>query len=394
MSAVSNIPGTNNYVLQAAIGAYADEAYTNARKLVGTGLVSSNPDVDTKTETFVGQMRWRRPINQVINTASLTDSTRGALSTYGKAMLNYIKTVRTHGAEDVNMTEVITQENGLAKFGRDLAETRTQDEHNAILAVMKGVAISELLYGAGNASGSAGLGGQTFENDPASLRHGFYVDLGANKPVVPASAAQQGAARAEGFLNALGMAFKDYEPAYAYLVTSPETMASLRSANLVDTDKVTDGEIEFSTIFQGKLRLIQTRANQGLTPSELAKINTGAGIDLVGTKTSFIVLPGNVSMNPLSVPKPVGIDEDEGAYQGGGSTSVWYRWGYVAHPAGYSWEGSKEAFPTDANYMGLRLQNGTLTTLAAAANVTDLRGVWDRRFSSALALGILPVFHN
>ena len=240
MTARTNVTGADNFVLQEAISAYTDEAYTTARKLSGTGIVGSNPNINTNTETFVGQVRWFKPLNPSINIASLTDSAAGTKTSYTSDFVNYIKTVRTHGAEKVNMQQIVTQQDGLAKIGRDFAETRAQDEHNGLLAVLKGVAISEAINGAAAGSGATGLGGQTFDNDPTDKKYGFYVDLGAAKPIVAATTVIQGAARAEGFLNAFGQAYKDYEPEYAYLVTSPEVLASMRSANLVDQTKVTD----------------------------------------------------------------------------------------------------------------------------------------------------------
>jgi hypothetical protein len=387
------VAGASQFVLQKAISAYSDEAYTNARKLSGTGIVGDNPNIDTSTETFIGQVRWFKPLNPTINVASLTDATDGTPTDYGSDFLNYIKSVRTHGAKKVNMQQVVTQQDGLAKVGRDFAETRAQDEHNAILAVCKGVAISEALYGAGSASGQAGLGGQTFDNDPTSKRYGFYVDLGANKPVGAATSAVHGAARAESFLQAFGMAYKDYEPEFAYLVTSPEIMASLRSANLVDDTPVVDGNVTFNTIFQGKFRIIQTRATQSLSSAELAKLNAGAGVDIVGTKTSFIVLPGAIAMKGLDVPDSVEITRNGNAYKGGGTTTIWYRWGFVLAPAGYDWNGAKEAFPSDADYMSV-VEGSTQKALTAVTSTDAAAGVWSRKTTSALALGILPVFHS
>ena len=396
MTVTTNLAGATNFVLQSVIGAYADEAYTNAKKLSGTGIVGSNPQIQTDTETFVGQMRWFKPLNPTINVASLVSAAEGNKTTYASEYLKYIKTVRTHGAEKVNMQQVVTQQDGLAKIGRDFAETRAQDEHNAILSVLKGVAISEAILGTTDASGSAGLGGQTFDNDPVSRRYGFYVDLGSAKPVVDATAILQGASRAEGFLRAFGMAYKDYEPEYAYLITSPEVMASLRSANLVDETQVVDGSVNFSTIFQGKFRLIQTRASQGLSTTELSRLNDGTGVNITGTKTSFIVLPGAIAMAGLTVPDPTEIFRNANTYAGGGSTSIWHRWGYVLAPAGYDWVGSESAFPEDADYKAV-LESSTqkaLESIAATTGADNTVGVWNRKFTSALSLGILPVFHS
>lgn len=417
MGAETNVAGATNFVLQEAISAYSDEAYTNAKKLSGTGIVGDNPNINTSTETFIGQVRWFKPMNPTINVASLTDSTAGTGSVYASDFSTYVKTVRTYGATQVNLQSVVTQQDGLAKIGRDFAEHRAQDEHNAILAVLKGVAISEALNGAGTSSAGTGLGGQTFDNDPTVKQYGFYVDLGAAAPVIAATTAIQGAARAEGFLNALGMGWKDYEPDYAYLVVSPQTLASLRSANLVDKDAVVEANVTFSTIFGGKFRLIQTRASQGFSAAQLAKINTGAGVNIVGTKTSFIVLPGSVAMRALNVPIPVEITRAGSSYHGGGSSDIWHRWGYVAHPGGYDWVGSTTVFPTDKEYQYIvdsaQSGSGKITTdgaeVASNPNVAagipqslvdqadalaiTARGTWNRKATSALSLGILPVFH-
>jgi hypothetical protein len=193
----------------------------------------------------------------------------------------------------------------------------------------------------------------------------------------------------------MGMAWKDYEPDYAYLVVSPEVMASLRSANLVDDVTVSEANINFNTIFGGKFRLLQTRASQGFSSAQLTKINTGAGIDIVGTKTSFIVLPGSIAMEALDVPVPTEIYRDGRAYKGGGSTDIWYRWGYVAHPAGYDWTGATTAFPSDSDYQSA-VEGGTPTDLTSVVSSTlaSTTGVWNRKASSALSLGILPVFHS
>jgi hypothetical protein len=393
MTIVTNIPGATAFALQSAVGAYSDEAYTNARKLSGTAVVSGNPQIDTSTETFIGQMRWFKPLNPTINIGSITDATAGTPTTYTSDFAKYIKTVRTHGAQNINLQSVVTQVDGLAKIARDFAETRAQDEHNAIMGVLKGVAIAEALNGAATGSGATGLGGQTFTNDPTDKRYGFYVDLGANAPVIAATTAIQGAGRAEGFMQAIGMAFKDYEPEYMYLVTSPEVLASFRSANLTDDVAVTEGNMVFNTIFNGKIRLIQSRTTQAMSTAQLAKINTGAGVDIVGTKTSFLLLPGAIAMEQLTLDIPVEVTRLGSAYHGSGSSDIWYRWGYVVHPAGYDWNGVQTTFPSDADYSN-SVTGGTPELLVNATVGVTTTGTWTRKTNSALSLGILPVFHS
>jgi hypothetical protein len=386
-------------VLQNAITGYSDEAYTTAKKLSSTAIVGGNPNIDTNTETFIGQVRWYKPLNPYVNVASLTDKTPGTKTNYSSDFLNYIKTVRTHGAEKVNMTEVVTRVDGLAKVGRDFGQTRAMDEHNAILSVLKGVAISEAIVGAV----TGGAGGQTWSNLPESTTNGFYVDLGSSKiisgpglnPAGAANLAYLGAARAEGFLEAFGKAYKDYEPEYAYLITSPSTLMSLRSANLVDEQGVVDGNINFSTIFGGKFRLLQTRESMGLSSAQFTAINAaGTGTDIATTQnTTFIVLPGALALEQLAVPDQTEITRDGNAFKGGGITSIWYRWGYVLAPAGYNWAGSQTDFPDNAGYMAVWDTTATAGWEALTAATTPSKGVWERKASSVLSLGILPVFH-
>jgi len=388
----------NKYVLQETIGAYTDEAYTNAKRLSNTGFVTPNGTIDTNQETFIGQMRWHTPMNPIINIASLIDPTDGIPSNYASDFLRYIKTVRTQGAYKVNLTQLVTGEDGLAKMGRDFSETRGTDEHNAILSILKGVAISEAFRGAASVEGSSlGLGGQTFDNEPTNRNYGFYVDLG-NDPIVATNGL--GASRVQGFIEAIGMAWKDYEPEYAYLVLDPMMLAQFRSANLIDTDRITDGSIDFETILSGKFRLVKSRANTSFNATERAAINGGSGVDIVGTRTSFVVLPGAIAMETVAIPEPVGIDKDESSYHGGGSTDIWYRWGYVAHPVGYDWRGPDNKFPSDADYKGVTVGSSNVVVPITDASVSagtaedDVESVWRRKTSSALSLGILPVFHG
>ncbi len=115
-------------------------------------------------------------------------------------------------------------------------------------------------------------------------------------------------------------------------------------------------------------------------------------------------------MAALSVPAPVEIYRDARAYNGGGSTDIWYRWGNVYHPGGYDWAGRTTQFPSDADYMsvidpaasgaGAAIAANTPQPLAAylnaagaAAAQAGLKGTWTRKTSSALSLGILPIFH-
>jgi hypothetical protein len=100
-------------------------------------------------------------------------------------------------------------------------------------------------------------------------------------------------------------------------------------------------------------------------------------------------------MKSLVIDEDVEIDRNAAAYKGGGTTQIWYRWGYVLHPAGYDWAGSDAAFPSDADYMSV-MEGATQRVLTSVVSGTlaSTTGVWARKATSALSLGILPVFHS
>jgi hypothetical protein len=62
-------------------------------------------------------------------------------------------------------------------------------------------------------------------------------------------------------------------------------------------------------------------------------------------------------------------------------------------PTGMDWIGDQEAFPTNAEYQYV-IESGTGDTLLnATSGLANCTGTWGRKASSALTLGILPVFH-
>jgi len=369
------ITNTDFQNIALAISAYSDEAYTTAKKLNGTGIVAADQRIDASGESFVGQFRWYKPLAATVNVASLASATNGTYTSITTDVANFVKTVRTFGAEQVNMQEVVSKADGLAKIARDFAEVRAQDEHDSLLSVLKGVALSEVALGDKAGSGNGGV--IAFDTNVDAAATGFYVDVnaaglhgavstGASDARKLFDSSAMGAARGERLFKSVGAAFKDHEPDFMYLVTSPEVMAEMRAANLVDEDRIKDGSLEFSTVFGGKFRLVMTRANQMVSGFSSGDITAQS------TKCSFVIKPGSVAAQAISMPTPVEVDRNAASYTGGGSTNVWYRWGYVHHPMGYDWAGSSSAFATNA-------------TMGAAASYT--------RKMDSLNLGILPIFH-
>jgi hypothetical protein len=346
-----------------AISAYADEMYTNAKKLNGTDIVGTDARIDPTGESFIGQLRWYKPLAANINVASLTSATDGTYTDVSTTIADYIKTVRTFGSQQINLQQVVSQQDGLAKIARDFTEVRAQDESDAIVAVLKGVAASEAALGAGAVDFDSAHAGMFVDINALSIFGAAATTANDARKLIDASAT--GAARGERLFKAIGMAFKDYEPDFMYMVTSPEVLAELRASNLVDDTVVTEGNLQFQTIFGGKFRLLLSRVAQG-------NLAASANVNDQSTKTTFLVKPGSISFTNIPVPTPVEIERNAASYTGGGSTNVWYRYGFVVHPAGYDWAGATNAFATNAAY--------------ATA------GAWERK-ADALNVGILPILH-
>jgi len=368
----SGVAGSEmKFKVQRYVNDYSHEMYTNAKKLSGTAIVGADAEINTSIEDYIGQARWYKPLMANINVPSVTDATDGSYTEVDTAFYKYAKTVRTHGAKEVNVQKVISQEDGLAKIARDFGETKAQDEHNSVLESLNGVAAYEVSRGGGIVA---------FNTDCDDPNTGFYVDVNAAGEFGPAATSASderrlidqskvGAMRGERLFKAMGMAWKDYEAPFYYMITSPETLADLRGANLVDDTVITEGNLVFNTIFQGKFRLLLTRAT-GNDQSGSANVNDQSA------KTTFICKPSALTMKSLAVPMPVEMDRAAARHGGSGTTDIWYRWGYVCHPMGYSWDGSEVQF-----------------VQTSGAGGYDQADSWERSEAGYLNLGILPILH-
>jgi len=383
--------------LNKAISAYSDEMYTRAKKIVSTQLVGMDANINANGEDFIGQVRFYKPLggysvggtnatpdvsganNAVVNVAS-QDENYGGTTNIATEVQTYIKTVRTHGANEYLVQSVISGQDGMAKIARDFAETRAEDEDQALRSCLAGVMNTELstanakagtLYSerfAGNgvdADATKSFGYVAASSDTIGTGSSLekLVDLSASAP----------GQRVEHIIRAMG-AWSDYTPDFVYLVVSPEVYLDIKVANLVDDERVTDGNISFETLLGGVIRVIVSRNfGQGLGSVTHAALSGTTAITSV--KVSYMMLPGSLFMHNVSVPNPVAIDRNEGVGSGSGRTTAWYRWGYVMHARGYSFTGTQTAFATNAAYAG---------SVATPA--------WDRK-SDLLNLGILPIFH-
>jgi hypothetical protein len=384
--------------LNKAISGYTDEMYTRAKKIVGTALVGSDAQINPNGEDFIGQVRFYKPLgayavgatggasedvtgssNAVVNVASQNED-YGKTTNISTEVQTYIKTVRTHGANEYMVQSVISGEDGLGKIARDFAETRSEDEDQALRSVLNGVMNAELKTAndlaptnyteawAGNsvdADGSKAFGYVASSSDTVGTGSSIegLVDLTQTVP----------GRRVEHIIRAMG-AWSDYTPDFVYMVISPEDYLDVKVANLVDDERVVDGNVSFETILGGVVRLIVSR-NFAVSLGTVTYAGLSGVTQMTTLKCSFMMLPGSVFMHNVSVPNPVAVDRNEHVGMGSGRTTAWYRWGYVMHPRGYSFTGTSTAFATNATLAG------------SAATPT-----WDRKVD-LLNLGILPIFH-
>ena len=396
--------------LNKAISAYTDESYTRAKKLVSTAIMGTNASINANGEDFIGQVRFYKPLGAYTSTSNATESESIAGGIEGDALVTavnvasqnenygattnistdvqtYIKTVRTHGANEYLVQEVISKQDGLAKIARDFSETRAEDEDQSVRSIIAGVRGAELgiaadasLFDADTSNYQDFWAGNAVDADP-SKGFGYVavkslisskIGTGDNIDTLVdnTTAGLAPGLRVRHLIKAMG-AWADYVPSFVYLVVGPETYLDIKVANIVDDERVTDGNIAFETILSGQVRLVVSRSYS--TSLKVTNISIAGNTEATGIKTSYMMLPGSMYMADVSVPNPVAIDRNESVGSGSGRTTAWYRWGYVMHPRGYTFVGNDSVFAS----------NGTF---AAAAS-------WNRK-SDILNLGILPIFHR
>jgi hypothetical protein len=386
--------------LNKAISAYTDENYTRAKKLVSTEIVGSDASINANGEDFIGQVRFYKPLgayavggtnssedvsgsaDSVVNVAT-QDENYGGTTNISTEVNTYIKTVRTHGANEYLVQQVISGESGIAKIARDFSETRSEDEDQALRACIDGVAAAEKGKTVSGATTFADFWqGNAPETAVEAKRFGYCAVADATvavgddsliQPLVDPSNAVI-SQRVKHIIKAMG-AWSDYAPDFVYLVCAPDTYLDIKLANIVDDERVTDGNVSFETLLGGAVRLIVSR-NAGKSTAVASGVAASGIMDNESTarsyKTSFMMLPGSVYRADMSVANPVAIERNEGVGSGSGRTTAWYRWGYVMHPRGYHFSGTTTAFASNA-------------TLAAGASWTRTSGI--------LNLGILPIIH-
>ena len=411
--AVSASVGTN--AMARAISAYSDQEYTDAVRIAGTELVGSDARISTSDEDYFGSIRWTSTLGALnysttqtstdthINIADEVLANEGLTTDVNHDSSRYVKTMRTMGATQFNVTQVLTAApNAIEKVSRDFGVSRARDADAALLAMLEGVSHAELAArravgtqtvssrstsGAGNQANAYGQGyrdGAQLNNDA-----GFYVDL--NGPLNAATArpvgspAQttagtrkligtgQGGGAAEALWQAASAGFADLEPDFFYLVISPETYQDIRAANLLDNqDRISDGNIQLDTLLQGKFRLLVTRSLSNGN-FNFAGTSIDNPLNQGSTKTSYLMLPGALYQSDVVVPNPVAFDADESVGRGSGNREIWYRWGNIYHPRGYTWAGAVNTFATNASYQA--------------------DSAWTRK-ETVGNMGILPIHHS
>jgi hypothetical protein len=169
----------------------------------------------------------------------------------------------------------------------------------------------------------------------------------------------------------------------------------MRAANLLATeDRVTDGNVQFATIMNGMFRVIVSRTGFGSYNAQ-GTLGATQAVNAGSDKTSLICLPGVLSQVDLAQPTPVEFDADASKGTGSGKRDAWYRWGYVLHPRGYTWAGSKGGFAVNEDSTASVTQQSALTGFNyEPSNATQKKvSPWTRK-ETVGNLGILPIFHS
>jgi len=395
MAAIFQQIGQDDLVLQTLLTRTFENFFNQPRSLFGTGMVVDNQTIPARSETFIGQLSWRDHHDIVINTGSITNPAAGDTSSEHEQFGDYVKRLATYGRSHIVAGDIIRTQDNFLSLTANINEAQEKDHNAALLAQLKGISITEAIKGV------TGAGGQTFTNDVLDPNYGFYVDLGANQLIAKRASDRAGGAwLADPLVEVISKAWKDYESPYMYFMSDLGTITALRQANLIQDDKVRDGQIDLETFYNGKFRIALSRARMGLSEGEINKINTAAatGREIVGKKVSYLVLPGSFSWRSQPYSIPFEIESAASSYKGAGSRQLWARWAYVLHPYAYNWRGAKERFAEYLDYSGVNGGQGQLMSLpddaTGSTQVADALGNFERNFKNMLNCRILTIFHS
>jgi len=160
-------------------------------------------------------------------------------------------------------------------------------------------------------------------------------------------------------LTDLETGFGEYDPSRATLVVHPNVFGGIRKKNLIDFIPDTTNPAANSFIRTvGEHQIIRTRQ----VPNPAHPVHTTAA----GIYHSYLLAPGSLRFDEGTRPIPVEPEREARAGNGGGQSTLTYRWARAIHPTGHS-------------YVGTTSQGGP-SNLTSANNLGD-DASWDRVFT-------------
>ena len=330
--------------LAVAVSAYAQDARADAVQLLGTALVGADSRVTDSGEGFTGTLRFVNYSDATnVSTQDQTDVTVNSLALSTTTEV-YTKTARNTVAEEMSIQNLISKQDAISYLGSRFGAVRARNEDSQLLSIIKMVGDHVAGTNALTTLGVVNTFGYTLGSATADL-------IGTTA-----------ATALNNVLDAMSAIANDNEAPFYYLVISPSIYNSIRKLNLIDTATLVENNVTFSTLLSGKIRLVVTRSTTS------ASLPTGFG-------ASYLVTPGAVHYSNIAQVNPTAVERNEFAGNGSGKVSVFYRWGNIMHPKGYSFTKTAiTGFATNADFE----LSSNWTTIATNVNQT----------------GIFPIYHK
>ena len=402
---VSDFDAINTYISN-----YRLESVVRNRALTGTGVVGS---VDVlNQEGYTGTLRYLNqtgPLNYS-DTQTTTDThinygtetaVDGLVSQYDTETATFIKTYRTHGANEYNLTGEIALDNPTtleyigSMFGREVA----RDIDDTLLQTLKSVVYSEVLASGRTAYTDGNDKGQIRTN-PRNDDAGFYFDVNraTDNAVVGSSrlidTSVQGGLAAQSLLQARQAGFGDAGITDRfYLVVDSDTQLDLQVSNILTSmDRISGSSTVFNTILGAAFQVVVSDNISGddFDFNAVGVGDTDQAINAGSKRTSFLIRQGAIGINSIPLVGP-SIDRDKNIRTGGGmgSQEIFQRWSYLLHPTGYTWDGSDTAIFERESAVNTAAGRNTIV----GVHNTGTAGSPYTRRSLVGNLSILPIFH-
>ena len=312
-----------DFQLRELYTSYIMEAFTEDVNLVSSGIVSSNPQISglTSSEGHAGTVRYYGNAAPTVNVQdeSATAATPDSINTGVMQAIKFARST-TWSVGDLGM--VLSNENGIVESARQAVRAQLVNEQKNLVDMAFGILEDNSDNDSGDAISVIAKQGAGASDATNLISRDAIIDL---------------VTQLEG------------DPSDFIMCMNYKTWGSLAKLDGTSLIRTSD-----NPMFVGSFMGIPVMVNNQILDISAAGgsfVNGAASAHFDTSKLQGVVYffrKSSFAYGSIAMPTPVGVERDELAGYGSGTTTVAYRWGHILHPLGYDWSGVTNAYATDA----------------------------------------------